>query len=144
MNTSREQFGSSWRIYVELLHRWGTILIGRSYWHKPVGLGNFFIPGQLFGYYNDYSAKVNWEGASDEHGIPLNQTVAGRFYYFPLTILQKALGHWEWWLASGRTDEEHRREFVKLAVWVSERQDGRGGWATWPDCGVRLRHRTRQ
>lgn len=123
-------------MYWELLSRWRRILVGKSYWHQPVGIGRFFTPGQLNGYYNDYSFKAEWKGEIDEEGIPLNQSIAGGSFYFPLTVLQKALGHWELWLASGRSDDWHREQFLKLACWVLHRQDARGGWATWPDCGV--------
>ena len=54
-----------------------------------------------------------------------------------MTLLQKALGHWELWLASGRNDDFHREAFLKLAGWAVQRQDRHGGWPTWPDCGVR-------
>ena len=41
------------------------------------------------------------------------------------------------WLASGRSDDWHREQFLKLACWVLHRQDARGGWATWPDSRPR-------
>jgi hypothetical protein len=100
-------------------------------------VGRYFVPGQLNGYFNDYSFKTEWNGESDEDGIPLNQSINGKPFYFPLTVLQKALGHWERWLSSDRTDEQHRAEFLRLARWMIHRQDERGGWPTWPDCGVR-------
>jgi hypothetical protein len=101
---------------LELLARWGRI---------------------LGGYYNDYSAKTDWHGATDDQGIPLNQTATGRSFHFPMTVVQKALGHWERWLASDRSDERHRSEFLRLATWILHSQDVRGGWPTWAECGVR-------
>ncbi len=74
-----------------LLRYWGAMLLGRSYWHVPQGLGAFFIPGKLWGYYNDLTAKVQWDGPQDQTGLPLND-VGGKKIHFPTTLFQKALG----------------------------------------------------
>ena len=56
-----------------LLRRWGAMLLGRSYWHVPQGLGRSFAPGRLCGYYNDLTAKAWWNGPVDEAGLPVNE-----------------------------------------------------------------------
>lgn len=119
-----------------LLRRWGTMLLGRSYWHVPQGVGRLFAPGRLCGYYNDSTAKVRWNGPVDEAGLPLNE-FSGRQVHFPTTLFQKALGHWDLWLASGQKDEAHRTAFLNIARWAVETQDEQGGWPLWPLLGLR-------
>ncbi len=112
-------------------------MAGRSYWHAEQGLGRQFAPGQLLGYYNDLTAKAHWTGPVDGDGLPLNQDVQGRFIYFPTTLLQKALGHWDRWLESGRTYEADRAAFLKLAGWALRAQDENGGYPIWPLVGLK-------
>ncbi len=119
-----------------LLRRWGAVVLGRSYWHVPQGLGRFFVPGRVEGYYNDLTAKVQWNGPVDEMGLPVNE-VRGKQLYFPTTLFQKALGHWDLWLASTRKDEAHRLAFLNTARWAVETQDKQGGWPVWPLLGLR-------
>lgn len=119
-----------------LLRRWGAMLLGRSYWHVPQALGRLFTPGRLYGYYNDLTAKARWNGPVDGAGLPLNE-VGGKRVHFPTTLFQKALGHWDLWLASGQKDEAHRSAFLNIARWAVERQDEQGGWPIWPLLGLR-------
>jgi hypothetical protein len=112
------------------------MLLGKSYWHAQQGLGRQFAPGQLLGYYNDLTAKVNWTGPVDGNGLPLNQNAEGMSIYFPTTLLQKALGHWDKWLESGCTSEADRIAFLNLATWGSRAQDENGGWPIWPVLGL--------
>ena len=119
-----------------LLRRWGTVLLGRSYWHVPQGLGRSFVPGRLCGYYIDLTAKTRWNGLVDEAGLPVNE-FRGKQVYFPTTLLQKALGHWDLWLTSGQEDEVHRSAFLNIARWAVETQDEQGGWPVWPLVGLR-------
>lgn len=109
-----------------LLRRWGSMLLGRSYWHVPQGLGSRFSPGELAGYFNDLTAKVQWNGLVDDHGLPVNE-VDGKRIYFATTLFQKALGHWDLWLGSPEGGEEHRSAFLAIAQWAVETQDERGG-----------------
>ena len=117
-----------------LLRRWGAMLLGRSYWHVPQGLGALFIPGKLWGYYNDLTAKVQWGGPLDQTDLPLNE-VRGKKIHFPTTLFQKALGHWDLWLASSQKDEGHKGAFLQIARWAVGAQDAQGGWALWPLLG---------
>lgn len=123
-------------LYVRLLKHWGGMFLGKSYWHAPQGLGRQFIPGQLLGYYNDLSAKANWTGPVDSIGLPLNQESNGNFIYFPTTLLQKALGHWDRWLVSKQSDNLERTSFLNIAEWCLSTQDANGGWAIWPVLGL--------
>lgn len=125
------------KLYASLMRHWGGMLLGRSYWHAEQGPGRQFGPGQLLGYYNDLTAKAHWTGPVDGDGLPLNQDVLGRFIYFPTTLLQKALGHWDRWLESGRTQETDRTAFLKLAAWALRAQDENGGWPIWPVVGLK-------
>jgi len=118
-----------------LLRRGGSMLLGRSYWHVPQGLGTLFIPGKLWGYYNDLTTKVRWDGSLDPTGLPLNE-ISGKKIHFPTTLFQKALGHWDLWLASNQKDEGHKGAFLQIARWAVEAQDEQGGWVLWPLLGL--------
>ena len=111
------------------MKRYGKILSGKSYFHRKQGLGKVFLPGELKGYFNDLTAKVDWKGEVDDSGIPIVQTNKGRRIYFPITIIQMALGHHDLWLLEGEI--EHRQRFLFLANWLLETQDQAGGWITW-------------
>jgi heparosan-N-sulfate-glucuronate 5-epimerase len=123
-------------VYARLFRSWARMLAGRSYWHVEQGMGRQFQPHELAGYYNDLTAKAQWVGRTDTHGLPLNQFSKGLPVYFPTTLLQKALAHWDRWLASGRTGAADRAAFLKLADWALETQDERGGWSIWPLIGL--------
>lgn len=110
-----------------MLHHWYTMAAGRSYWHLPQGEGTQFVPGTLAGYFNDLTGKTNWSGPVDPHGIPLVQ-VNGHNQYFPVTIFQKALGHWDKWLRSNRNDANQFHAFEETARWALRTRDERGGW----------------
>lgn len=112
------------------------MLLGNSYWHAQQPLGTQFAPGQLRGYYNDLTAKTHWAGPEDQDGLPLNQYVSGNYLYFPTTLFQKALGHWDKWLGSNKIDDREREAFLKIAEWAVGNQDERGGWAVWPILGL--------
>ena len=112
--------------------RWARMLAGRSYWHLDQGLGKRFVPGELSGYYNDLSGKARWNGAVDAEGLPLRYTTSGEPVYFPTTLFQKALGHWDLWLSGGRKEEGHFEAFLRLANWAQHAQDERGGWGALP------------
>lgn len=100
---------------------------GRSYWHQEQGVGRLFRPGELHGYFNDVTAKAAWPGEVDGSGLPLCNA-AGRKVYWPTTVMQKGLAHWDLWLASGRSAENHWMNFRNVAHWAVEMQDSKGGW----------------
>jgi len=99
---------------------------GLSYWHVNQEIGKCFIPNQLKGYYNDLTKKTIWNGLVDDNGIPLTQFDDGRVIYFPTTITQKALGHFDLFLVT--SNEHHLAEFFKLCNWLVKNQDEKGGW----------------
>ena len=101
--------------------------LGRSYWHVSQGLGSQFVPGVLSGYFNDMTGKTRWPGSVDESGLPVTR-VNGAMRYFPTTILQKGLGHWDRWLQTADSDSSEYEEFARVVRWVLLTQDHRGGW----------------
>lgn len=124
------------QVRLRVLQRALRALSGTSYYHQPQGLGKAFTPGQLDGYAIDLTGKTNWRGATDHEGIPLSVLTDGRKIYFTTTVAQKALGHWDRWLLEGAQGD--RDEFKKLADWLVQRQDARGGWPVWADVGLDL------
>lgn len=113
--------------YLTLFRYWSAMAAGRSYWHVSQGLGSQFVPGQLAGYFNDMRAKVDWHGPVDDRGLPVAR-INGMLLYFPTTILQKGLGHWDRWLQTGRCRAEEYEEFARVVQWAVSAQDPHGGW----------------
>ena len=116
------------KFWTALLGHWGKMLIGNSYWHASQGLGPCFQPGKLQDYYRNYSTKVEWNGALDESNFPLVQEPGGKPFLDPITLAQKALGHWSCWLNSQRQGNHHRQEFLCLAHWFLVSQETQGSW----------------
>jgi len=108
---------------------WLKMLAGKSYHHKPQNLGKVFEPNKLRGYFNDLTGKILWTGEVGADGVPVNTLSNGRKFQFPISITQKALGHWDQWLM--KKDEKDKREFLTLCNWLLEHQDESGGWDTW-------------
>src|ERR671921_1110495 len=119
-------------LYLRMANRYGKMLVGNSYWHRDQGLGRQFVPGRLSGYYNDLSSKIEWQGPVDQVGLPLVRTPGGTCVHQPIILLQKALGHWDIWLGSGRQSVQHSRSFLQIARWTLDSQDENGGWEAWP------------
>jgi len=97
-----------------------------DYYHLPQPKGAYMAKDAIKGYYNDLRLKAYWKGERDEEGIPISVTSQGRKPYFPVTITQFALGHYDLWLETG--DQRHLEEFLKAADWLLSSQDEQGGW----------------
>jgi hypothetical protein len=120
------------KIYFYYFKHWGLLLLSKSYWHKEQAVGRFFSPLRLDGYFNDLTQKTKWPGITDKNGMPLVKTLSGRYIYNPVTIFQKALGHWDIWIGSNRQDKVQYKEFLNVADWALNTMDGNGGWPVWP------------
>ena len=108
-----------------LLH-WVRMLLGKSYYHAPQGIGLAFDTERLHGYFNDLTGKTQWKGSLDADGIPVNKLADGTSCYFTTTIVQKALGHYDRYILA---DDMHERdEFLNICEWLVDHQDTRGGW----------------
>ncbi len=108
---------------------WWKMLTGRSYYHKIQKMGKLFVPNELKGYFNDLTGKIHWTGEVDRDGVPVSTLSDGRKIQFPILLTQKALGHYDQWLAE--KDDKNRLQFLTLCRWLSEHQDESGGWNTW-------------
>ena len=71
---------------------------------------------------------MEWNGAIDKSNFPLVQEPAGKPFLDPITLAQKALGHWSCWLNSQRREDHHRQEFLCLAHWFLGSQEPQGSW----------------
>lgn len=122
---------------LRLLRVWCSIALGRSYRHRNQDIGHSFMPGQLEGYFIDLTAKTNYDGSTDEDGLPL--TLARRqLIHHPTVVLQYGLGHWDRWIGSGRKSDEHRAHFLSAARWAATAIDHRGGLSIWPELGFQM------
>lgn len=124
-------------LYGVMIRRYSKMFAGNSYWHRDQDVGKYFTPGELLGYYNDLSGKILWDGPVDSAGLPLNRTANGQRVRHPITLFNKALGHWDCWLGSERQDEKHRAVFLQLARWTLDSQDEYGGWECWKPLGLK-------
>lgn len=111
-----------------LIGHWAKMLVRQSYWHASQGVGPGFRPGKLEDYYRDYSTKVKWNGATDQQQLPLVREPGGKPFYDPITLAQKALGHWTCWLKSMHREETHRESFLQLSRWFVTFQESQGSW----------------
>ncbi|MBZ5681549.1 MAG: D-glucuronyl C5-epimerase family protein [Acidobacteriia bacterium] len=118
---------SKYGIYWSMLRHWSAMAAGHSYWHLAQGEGKQFVPGKLEGYFNDLTGKTSWKGHVDSRGLPL-AILNDKLQYFPVTVLQKGLGHWDLWLESGRHNLAQLCQFDQIADWAFKTQDERGGW----------------
>lgn len=117
------------------LNSWWLQATGRSYWHVPIPMAVDFRPQQLGAYFMDFSRKTDWPGAIDDHGIPLLPSAQG-LVYFPTTIFQKGLGHWNQLAgkacddatAMAHSEDLHAAHFIACAEWALRHIDERGGW----------------
>ncbi len=115
-------------VYTQLARRAVAMARGESYWHVPQGPGKVFVPGELRGYFNDLTGKTEWRGACDQDGIPIEQQRTKAFVYHPITIFQKALGHWDCFIVDEHLNASHYADFLTLCEWALIHQDARGGW----------------
>ncbi len=122
--------------YGAMFRHWAAMASGTSYWHVSQGPGTLFVPGELAGYFNDLTAKANWTGPVDNDGLPLVR-IGSALVRFPTTLFQKALGHWDLWLRSHRTDASHESAVFRIADWALRAQDPAGGWALPAQQGCR-------
>ncbi len=114
------------KTYISLLSRWLKIIFGDSYYHVQQPLGKFISTDSIGGYYNDFTAKSDWQGKTDESAIPINILSNEVELYFPITITQYALGTYDRWLAD--KDDSLRSRFINIAEWLVSNQDRLGGY----------------
>jgi hypothetical protein len=115
--------------YRQLARNWIQTTQGRNYWTSAPDFCDRFRPGQLTFYYRDYSAKTRWTGATNGQGVPLVAEGDGPPFHHPVTVAQKALGHWNAWQQSDCREDNEFQSFLNLAAWLCESQDALGGWA---------------
>jgi heparosan-N-sulfate-glucuronate 5-epimerase len=137
MKSYTEQLSQRVSLYLRLTRRYGKMFARKGYAHRDQDLGKHFMPGRLEGYYNDLSGKIDWPGLVDRAGLPVVRAPSGKYVHHPIPLLQKALGHWEAWLSSGRQNTQQRTSFLQIARWVLNNQDENGGWETWTRLGIK-------
>ncbi|WP_408590482.1 D-glucuronyl C5-epimerase family protein [Novosphingobium sp.] len=117
--------------YLNRFVKWGRYALGTSYQHVAQGPGLLFQPGKLEGYYNDLTSKADWQGLADDDGVPVVVTDTRPRFQFAIVIFQWALGHWDLWLRSGRTEAKHLAAFQAAVRWALANQTTAGGWSCW-------------
>jgi len=97
-----------------------------SYFCSEPKITKGYIAKQIGPYFYDFSAKTHWKGLVDNSGIPVINTDNE---YFPVTIIQKALGHHILFLKTKHKQE--KKKFLECCRWILNNTDRDGGILTW-------------
>lgn len=118
-----------------LFKRWFGILTGKNCVAVRQDVGKYYKIGEVAGYYNDLTLKVDSNTMLDGEGIPVNEIVGGQQVYFPISIFQYALGLWDLYLENGK--EEYKEHFLKLCDWICQHQREDGSWDCFSPIGYK-------
>jgi len=97
----------------------------KSYYHSEAP-ANYDETDQL-AYYLDHSARADFKGEFDNRGIPI-YSYGGKKYNLPVHSILYALGNSEKYRRT--KSESNKLCLIRIAEWLSETQDERGGWKT--------------
>ena len=103
------------------------MLAGKSASHVNQGIGKFFSPTEIKGYYNDLTEKVaiQPELLSNEE-VPKVRTEKGEDIIFPVAVFQYGLGAYDLFLSTG--NEKYLKKFNQCVKWTFENQESNGAW----------------
>lgn len=118
-----------------LFKRWFCILTGKNRVAVKQGIGKYYKIGEIAGYYNDLTLKVNNNTMLDDDGIPVNEIAGGQKVYFPISIFQYALALWDLYLENG--EEAYANHFLKLCDWIYLHQQKDGSWDCFSPIGYK-------
>jgi hypothetical protein len=117
-----------------------SVVLGVTvYWwrriHRYVRAGEFEERGEHGGpvslYYLDHRSAARFpSGPLDREGVILvKMKEVERFIYYPITIAQYGLGHYELFVETG--NQFHRRTFLRQAEWIRAQAVERDGGLVW-------------
>jgi len=116
--------------YYMRFKKWTMYAAGKSYQHHPQGIGAYFRPTELAGYFNDLRHKADWTGLLSDDGVPLVNTDTMPAFAFPIVIFQWGLGNWDCALGAPN-DLKYRDCVLRAANWALKNQTEVGGWICW-------------
>ena len=111
-----------------MLHRWVSILLGKTAVSLPQGIGKAYSLTEVKGFYNDLTLKVGSGTDLDPEGIPISLLGENQHAYFPIAIFQYGLANYDLWLL--QKERPYYTAFEKLARWALNQQRPNGSW----DC----------
>lgn len=120
---------------ITLIKRWIGIMLGKNRVAVVQSVGKYYRKGEIAGYYNDLTGKVNDKTLLDEDGITVNRIEGDKIVYFPISIFQYALGLWDLYLND--KNEERRRQFLKQCEWILKNQAEDGSWNCFEPIGYK-------
>lgn len=106
-------------------YRWLKMLSGKSEFHQPQLCPRNLTSDSLF-YPNDLSSKLSWDGVPDKNGIPMNRLSDGQYFYFPISLCQKAIALYE---------NNQMVDFLQLTSFIVSLIDENGGLDCWSKSG---------
>lgn len=75
------------------IKKWIKMITGKSILHVNQGVGKFFQPGKVLGYYNDLTEKVTKDPETlEKRMLPIAYNEEGKQVVFATTIFQYGLG----------------------------------------------------
>ena len=78
-----------------MLHRWVSILFGKTAVSLPQGIGKAYSLTEVKGFYNDLTLKVGSGTDLDPEGIPISLLGENQHAYFPIAIFQYGLANYD-------------------------------------------------
>ncbi len=107
--------------------KWWKMIKGESILHVNQDLGNLFIPGKIYGYFNNFIEKVDKEPKLlKSMNLPLSITEKGEAIQFPVAIFQYGLGSYDLYLKTKKT--VYFEKFIQTVQWALANQEIGGGW----------------
>lgn len=116
-----------------LIKRWIGVLSRKNQVAIVQGIGKYYKKNEIAGYYNDLTGKVNKNTLLDENGIPINRIAGDKTVYFPISIMQYALGLWDLYLEN--SDSVRKDHFLNICEWIINNQREDGSWNCFGPIG---------
>lgn len=107
--------------------KWYRMLIGKSDLHVNQSMGQFFVPGEIKGYFNNLKDKVSREGRIEGNNSVIKcETENGSLVEFPTAIFQYGLGAYDLYLETGKN--VCLSLFNNCVGWAIKNQNNNGSW----------------
>lgn len=110
--------------YAEMARRLVLYYSGKGYFQYTPRIADDYTPNKMGAYFYDFTVKTKWPHR-EKDGIPVTKSPRT----FPTIVIQKALGHFNLYIKTGKRSE--RKKFLKLSDWIVKNTDKNGGIITW-------------
>ena len=109
------------------IKKWTKMLTGKSIMHVNQSMGQYFVPGELKGYFNDLTEKVLKDPETlNAKTVPMSTDEKAGKVCFPVAIFQYGLGAYDLYI--GTKEEIYKEQFLRCVGWALEHQEETGAW----------------